>query len=190
MRVVGERCLLRPLVVEDAPRAFAMLHDCREILDWLVWPGPRTLDDLVDHCRHWRFESDIGTSYHLAIARAGDDVICGSLSLRPIEAGAELGYWVGVEHWGEGIGKEAVFLASHLALRSLGLDHLRAEVFDGNARSMRLLESLGFERTGGIHPFTCPDGREVLEWTYGLTRDAFEARHAEWTPRFVRVEGG
>lgn len=184
LRLIGERCQLRPLVEGDAPRAFAMIHDRREILDWLVWQGPRTIEDLVDHCRHWRIESDVGASYQLAIALAESDLVCGSLSLRPAadRGAAELGYWIGVEHWGKGIGKEAVLLACHLGLRLLELSRLRAEVFDGNARSMRLLESLGFERGDRGHPFACPDGRVVLEWTYELTREVFASRHGAWQP--------
>jgi RimJ/RimL family protein N-acetyltransferase len=188
-RLAGEHCSLRPLAVADAPRAYELIHDRRAILDWLVWQGPRSLNELLDHYRHWRIESDLGASYHLAIALAADDRLCGSLSLRPREDGrsAELGYWVGVEHWGQGIGTEAVRLACRLAFHHLGHEVLCAEVFAGNERSMRLLESLGFSRSAASIPFECPDGRRVLEWEYALTREEHDARHADWRLTVERV---
>ncbi len=187
--ITGELCRLRPLAIEDAERAFAMLHDRREILDWLVWQGPRTQDDLVDHYRHWRTESEVGASHHLAIAHLGSDTLCGSISLRPREEHAigELGYWVAVEEWGKGIGTEAVRLTCHLAFHDLGFARLSADVFDGNERSSHVLRTIGFTCSPMVKPFTCPDGRSVLEWTWELAREDFEARQPSWRPRSEHV---
>lgn len=57
-----------------------------------------------------------------------------------------LGYWLGRPFWGRGVGSKALtrFL-QHEKTRPL-----HADPFAGNTASVRLLEKLGFERTGTI----------------------------------------
>ena len=55
-----------------------------------------------------------------------------------------LGYWLGREHWGRGVGTRAL-------TRFLELEQARplyADPYRGNTGSVRLLEKLGFELTG------------------------------------------
>jgi RimJ/RimL family protein N-acetyltransferase len=57
-----------------------------------------------------------------------------------------LGYWFGRPYWGKGIGTRALtqFLAREQARP------LHADPFVGNTGSVRLLEKLGFQRTGTL----------------------------------------
>jgi RimJ/RimL family protein N-acetyltransferase len=55
-----------------------------------------------------------------------------------------LGYWLGRQYWGRGIGTRALTLF----LREEGTRPLHADPFAGNTGSVRLLEKCGFRRTG------------------------------------------
>lgn len=57
-----------------------------------------------------------------------------------------LGYWLGRRYWGRGTGTEALTLF----LRQEKVRPLHADPFVGNTGSVRLLEKLGFQRTGTV----------------------------------------
>ncbi|KRV46646.1 acetyltransferase [Wenjunlia vitaminophila] len=57
-----------------------------------------------------------------------------------------IGYWLGRSHWGRGIGTEALTLF----LREERTRPLYADPFVGNTGSVRLLEKLGFQRSGTL----------------------------------------
>ena len=62
---------------------------------------------------------------------------------RPGEA--ELGYWVGVPYWGCGYATEAARAAVAYGFGELGLTAIWAGYYEGNERSHRVQEKLGFE---------------------------------------------
>jgi RimJ/RimL family protein N-acetyltransferase len=57
-----------------------------------------------------------------------------------------IGYWLGQEFWGRGVGTEALTLF----LQRETIRPLYADPFIGNTGSVRLLEKCGFHRTGTV----------------------------------------
>ena len=57
---------------------------------------------------------------------------------------AELGYWLGVPYWGRGIIPEAAREILRHAFRDLGLARIWCGYYDGNVKSKRVQEKLGF----------------------------------------------
>ena len=99
-----------------------------------------------------------------AIEIAGE--ACGSIGLRlgagERRIGAELGYWLGRCHWGQGLMTRIVGLFAPLAMDTLGLCRLQATVLDSNAASARVLQKNGFVEEGVMR-------RAVLK--YGTVHD-------------------
>jgi RimJ/RimL family protein N-acetyltransferase len=60
----------------------------------------------------------------------------------------ELGYWLGVEHWGRGFATEAVRALIDHAFTDLALEALQAGARVTNPASRRVLEKCGFQWTG------------------------------------------
>jgi len=60
----------------------------------------------------------------------------------------EIGYWIGRPYWGRGYMTEACEALLAEANRTLGLEDRVAGAFTDNPGSTRVLEKLGFERTG------------------------------------------
>jgi RimJ/RimL family protein N-acetyltransferase len=85
-----------------------------------------------------------------AIEFAGE--ACGGIGLRPGEherrIGAELGYWLGRDHWGKGLMTRIVALFSVQAMDALQLQRLQATVLDFNVASARVLQKNGFVEEG------------------------------------------
>lgn len=61
---------------------------------------------------------------------------------------AELGYWIGRRHWGNGVMGQVVAAFWPLAMRELRLYRLFARVVAENEASARLLQRQGFELEG------------------------------------------
>jgi ribosomal-protein-serine acetyltransferase len=192
--LAGERAGLRPHVPGDAPEAFAMLADNEPILRWLVWAGPGSVEELASYYRGWRGgDGGPGSHYRFAIEELSSGRLAGSISIALALAGGtgDVGYWVGTEFQGRGLGREALLLTTHLAFRHLGAAALEARVFTGNGASRRILERCGFtlERTvlARRRPAEAPidQWRFVLlasEWRRLVAVPALSREEIEWEP--------
>ena len=151
--LVTERLTLRPLRADDA----AALH--RLVNDWEVaktlarvpFPYPRDLAD--EWIASTRAQISGGTAWHLAVTRDEDgaEALLGCVGLtldakNPREA--ELGYWIGRRHWGQGLGPEAAGRLAHWALANLDIDRLVASALVDNERSAAVLRRIGFKESG------------------------------------------
>jgi len=58
---------------------------------------------------------------------------------------AEIGYWIGVPFWGQGLIPEAVRELMRYAFDDLGMKQLWCAYFDGNEKSKRVQEKCGFK---------------------------------------------
>jgi RimJ/RimL family protein N-acetyltransferase len=66
----------------------------------------------------------------------------------------ELGYWLGVEHWGQGFATAAVRAAIDYAFEEYEIEHLVAGARVANPASRNILEKCGFQWTGvELHRF-------------------------------------
>ena len=95
--------------------------------------------------------------------RADGDIV-GSVARWYQEGPAEITYWIDPEHWGEGIASRAV----RLFLDALHERPVRVRVAADNARSIAVLEKLGFEQVGTELSFANARGTEVEERIYRL----------------------
>ena len=58
---------------------------------------------------------------------------------------AELGYWLGVPYWGQGLVPEAAREMLRHAFEDLKLERVWCGYYDGNEKSRRVQEKLGFK---------------------------------------------
>jgi RimJ/RimL family protein N-acetyltransferase len=97
-----------------------------------------------------------GKSLGLVITpkRRPDDVI-GAVGLSPSEGepALELGYWIGVPHWGQGYATEAVAAIIDAGFGLSDLKVLVATIKPGNIASQKVLEHSGFQSTGSSERF-------------------------------------
>ncbi|WP_441244425.1 GNAT family N-acetyltransferase [Tardiphaga sp. 768_D3_N2_1] len=72
---------------------------------------------------------------------------------REIES-PELGYWLGVDHWGQGFATEAARAAIDYAFDEFDIDHLISGARVANPSSRNILEKCGFQWSGvQLHRF-------------------------------------
>jgi RimJ/RimL family protein N-acetyltransferase len=77
-----------------------------------------------------------------------DGTVLGGCGLMAQEPTPELGYWLGVNYWGQGYATEALHAVIDYAFTDLGHDALSAGARVTNPASRRVLEKCGFQWTG------------------------------------------
>ena len=109
------------------------------------------------------------TSLNLAIDIDGEAVGC--IGLHGITAHkAEIGYWLGRNHWGKGIMTAAVKRMTVLAFSTFKLRRIYAPVFSFNAASARVLEKAGYQYEGTLRKAVIKNGKPIDERLYAKVR--------------------
>lgn len=189
----GERVLLRPLSLDDVDDAFDLVHERREVLDWLLWEGPATREELLPWYGSWAVRSEGGHNYHFAIVELASMRFAGSIGLRfaehPFEG--DFGYWLGAPFWGRGLGTDALRLAVHLAFAGLEARLCFAHAFEGNHASVRVLEKNAFREAPERSRSFQKAGAERAARCYLLERPRWLELEARFRPRRaeLRVAG-
>jgi len=149
--LVTERLALRELRDGDAA-AIATGAGDRRVANYLIQvPSPYP----IALAKRWAIARrewwELGRGVTLAVTRRDEpDRLLGTVSLRRYarDRRAELGYWLAVPAWGQGIATEAVRALVDFGFRELVLARIYAQVIAGNQASMRVLEKLGMVHEG------------------------------------------
>ncbi|MEW5421583.1 GNAT family N-acetyltransferase [Amorphus sp. 3PC139-8] len=107
----------------------------------------------------------------LKICRRDDGHILGIVSLAGLETGrGELGYWLGRDHWGNGLATEAAQAIIDFGFDGLDLGEIEAACRVTNPASRRVIEKCGFQPRGhGLMHSVAVGGTVAIE-RYALDR--------------------
>ena len=114
----------------------------------------------------------------LAITLLSDGRQIGGIGMRIEEQHrhAELGYWLGVPHWGQGYATEAGREMIRYGFEQLDLHRVFATHFAHNPASGNILRKLGMRHEGCQREHLLKWGQFVDSEIYGLLRHEWEAR--------------
>lgn len=175
---------VRPFRASDAE--FVAKH-CNDRAMWLngpdVVPSPFTLVDGVEYIKR---ASDISKWMQSGASWAGparptmyaialNDVAIGSVEFWVGEdvrsRCANLGYWVGREHWGQGIATEALAAFAEWIWETFPkIARLDAEVYGFNTGSKKVLRKVGFELLTTLKHAVWKDGKLADLDIWGMVR--------------------
>lgn len=162
----GASVYLRAPSLSDYPQWADLREDSRAFLaPWEpTWPA----DDLTRAAfkrRIKRYQREVreDLGYPFFIFRSGTDDLVGGVTLSNVRRGVtqacSLGYWMGERYAGAGRMSEAVSVLLPYAFDQLRLHRIEAASMPNNARSIRLLEKVGFQREGFARRYLLIDGR-------------------------------
>jgi RimJ/RimL family protein N-acetyltransferase len=137
-----ERLVLRRMMRYDAPALHTMLSDPETMRYWSTPPHPT-----IAETEAWVAEG-LGA---MARGDGHDFVVLESDRLIGRVAfwmGNEIGFLFSRAVWGKGYAQEAMNAVLRYGFDQLGFKSVRADVDPENARSLKLLERVGFQRTG------------------------------------------
>ncbi|MDI1484565.1 GNAT family protein [Polyangium sp. y55x31] len=151
----GKRVALRAPRASDAPRIVEIRARSREYLEpWVPVPGPDEFDVPLARARILRDRRDIRADrhYRFCMTLGEDGPVIGRVALTQVFRGifqnAYIGYWVDVEHHGQGFTTEGVRLALDVAFRDLGLHRIQAAIMPHNAASLAVARKCGLRHEG------------------------------------------
>lgn len=176
-----ERLLLRPWLESDAKDLFLYASDPL-VGPMAGWPAHTCIEDSLGAIRGVLSAPE---SYAVVPKSAGHAV--GSIGLKTDNGASiklagdecELGYWIGVPFWGQGLIPEAVRELQRHAFEDLGMGTMWVGYFDGNEKSRRVQEKCGFAYHHTAHDVACamPDVLHTEHFS-SMTREAWLSRHA------------
>ena len=137
------RLILRPWEEADAEECYRYAKDPR-VGPAAGWPVHRSAEDSR---RIIREVLAVPETYAIVLKQTGLPV--GSIGLHRNDLASkddetELGYWLGVPYWGQGIVPEAAREVLRHAFEELGLARVWCGYYNGNEKSKRVQEKLGF----------------------------------------------
>ena len=160
IKIETERLILKKLVDADKERLVSLIGDFRVSKTLSNVPYPYTLDDADE----WLKIVD-NEEFNLNIF-LNDDLI-GGIGLTPTEDDFyELGYWLGVEYWGQGYATESVMELLNYAKSNTPCEKLKANAFKENVASAKVLEKNGFKRVEDREVFSISRQENVISVNY------------------------
>ncbi len=146
------RLTLRTLRPGDARALWAIHADPQFAQFWSSppWTELAQADALIAQDQ---LDLQKGEHIRLGIERASDGALLGTCTLFKIHPGnrrAEVGYGLGVAHWGQGYAQEALRALLDFGFGALNLNRVEADIDPNNTASARLLTRLGFQLEGRL----------------------------------------
>ncbi len=147
MTLTTERLILRPWVESDAESLYKYAKD-PDIGPIAGWPPHKS----VEESRHI-IKAVLSMPHSYAICEKDNGIAIGAIALKigehtdmtEREDECELGYWLGKPFWGRGYMPEAATEMLRHAFADLGMRTVWCGYYEGNVKSKRVQEKLGFE---------------------------------------------
>jgi ribosomal-protein-serine acetyltransferase len=145
--IVTERLVLRPWEDDDVDAMTqAITASVEHLRPWMPWIAHEPLDRAgrLEVIQRFRSEWESGASFTLAMFR--DGAVVGGTGLHPRvgPGGLEIGYWVHVDHIGQGMATEAASALTAVALAMGGVDRVEIHHDVANPASGRVPAKLGY----------------------------------------------
>jgi RimJ/RimL family protein N-acetyltransferase len=165
-----ERLTLRRPTLADVKAIACLANDRRIAENTRRLPHPYSQDHAVEFVRAM---SNAGGDAAFLIENNHTPIGMAGISWREPDL-PELGYWLGVEHWGQGFGTEAARATIDFCFEETGAEHLCAGARVANPASRNVLEKCGFQWIGvELHRF------EALGWSTPV--DCFRLSRSVWS---------
>ena len=188
MRLETERLVLRPWEEMDAEECYKYAKDPRvgPIAGWPVHTSVENSRQVI------RDVLMVPETYAIVLKETWLPV--GSIGLHRNDLAskddeAELGYWLGVPYWGQGLVPEAARALLRHAFEDLKLARVWCGYYDGNEKSKRVQEKLGFKYQWTTDNVPVPQLGETRKGHVNLiTKEDWEGLTTHYTPSKVFYE--
>lgn len=177
MHLETERLLLRPWTEADAESLYEYAKD-PDVGTPAGWPAHRSVEESLDVIRNVFKGAEC---YAICEKESGKAIgaielkLNGHTDMTEREDECELGYWLGKPFWGRGYMPEAAKEILRYGFESLGMTIIWCGYYDGNDKSKRVQEKVGFVYHHTCNEVPVPLMKEVrIGHTNYMTKERWE----------------
>ncbi|MFN2149949.1 MAG: GNAT family N-acetyltransferase [Anaerolineales bacterium] len=167
-RVLTPRLCIRCWQPSDAAQLKAAVDASREHLKpWMPWAHQETsLQDQIERLRQVRGEFDLGQDFVYGIFNRDESRVLGSTGLhtRRGSHAREIGYWIHVDHIGQGYATETAAALTRAAFEIEGMDRVEIHCDPANLGSAAIPRKLGYTHEATL--------RRRTHWSNGKVEDS------------------
>ena len=177
-RIETERLVIRCYEPGDTTKLHdAILHSLDHLRPWLPWvqQEPKSFEARAGLVRLFRGQFDLGLDYAFGIFDSTEKELIGSTGLhtRIGKNAREIGYWIGIDHIGNGYATEAVSALVKTGFAIEGLSRIEIRCAPENTRSQHVPEKLGFKMENIVKRMLYENTVETMIWS--LTKKDYAA---------------
>lgn len=167
------RLIIKPPEPADVEALVALVNNW-EVVKWLAdVPYPYNISHGINYVKKSKQNIEMGSQYNCLIFL--QDYLVGGIGLDLQENDIyELGYWLGEEHWGQGIATEASRAMLSFGFNELNQTRIEAGYGDGNDASANVLKKLGFVNLGETMRLCKSHNKEMKEHLVYLELERFQ----------------
>ena len=173
----SERLILRRWEDSDAESLYEYAKE-PEVGPIAGWPAHRSIDESLDVIRNVFSGKE---AYAICLKTDGKAIgaielkLKGHADLTDRDDECELGYWLGKPFWGEGITPEAVKEILRHAFEEIGMTKVWIGYYEGNTKSKRVQEKVGFRYQWKSEDVDVPLMHEKrTEYVSSMTKDQWQ----------------
>jgi RimJ/RimL family protein N-acetyltransferase len=177
------RLTMREFVLADSDAVFAYSSDSR-VTRYLFF-GPRDRDSTAEYLEGLLASQRERprTRFELAVEENASGRVIGACDLSFIERKViDLGYMLGIEHWGKGYATEIALALIDAAFFDLRADRVISTVDVNNGASIRVLEKIGMRWEAVYRKHRRAKNRWWDCHLFVLPREVWEASHVNYAP--------
>lgn len=180
-RLETERLILRRWTLDDAEDCFKYAKDER-VGPAAGWKPHESVEESREIIKSVFFEPEV---YAICLKDDPELRIIGTINLifgknSPIpdltDEDGEMGYWIGVEHWGKGYATEAANCIAKHGFQNLKMKRLWGRHYVSNTRSGNVLRKLGLEHKYDREEKDRLTGEMIMVSVLCLEKEAWEAK--------------
>ena len=147
-KIIGERCYLSPISMEDVPKYTNWLNDFEVVVSTTLYSR------IVDVEAESAALAELKKGYNFAIRLNQTNELIGNIGLNDVDflhRTAELGIIIGNKtYWKQGYCKEAIELLLDFTFNILNIKNVYLKVYEFNVPGIKLYEKVGFKIAGRL----------------------------------------
>jgi RimJ/RimL family protein N-acetyltransferase len=170
------RLRLRPFTPNDAPEVERMAGERRVAEMTLNMPHPYPAGLGAEWIASHAPAAADGSFYSFAVEHKNNDTLLGAIAITPSARfrRAEIGYWLGIEHWNHGYATEAAHQVVAFGFEQLGLVRIQATCYPRNPASAKVMQKVGMTYEGLLRGYVYKDGIQEDIAMYAMLRSDWD----------------
>jgi RimJ/RimL family protein N-acetyltransferase len=171
-----KRLRLRPFTPDDAPEVERMAGERRVSEMTLNIPHPYPPGLATEWIASHAPAAAEGSFYCFAVELKASGTLLGGIAITPTARfrRAEIGYWLGIEHWNQGYTTEAARCIVAFGFEHLGLVRIQATCYPRNPASAKVMQKIGMAYEGLLRGYSYKDGIQEDIAMYAMLRSDWD----------------